>query len=70
MPVRIFNILAKVLTIGPKSDLCELQEVKVLRNVDPVGEDEHIVNVNQQRIAKEDNSTQELPQGVTLEGDA
>ena len=68
VPVRIFNMSAKVLTIGPKSDLCELHEVKVLRNVDPVAEDEHIVNVNQQRVAKEDNSTQELPPGVTLEG--
>ena len=32
--VRIFNISAKVLNISPKSTLCELQEVKILRNVD------------------------------------
>ena len=66
MPLRIFNMSAKVLTIGPKSDLFELHEVKVLRNVDPVAEDEQIVNVNQQLVAKEYNSTQELPPGITL----
>ena len=59
---------ANALTIGPKSDLCELHVVKVLRNVDPVAEDEHSVNVNQQRVTKEDSSTQKLPPGVAFEG--
>ena len=33
--VRIFNMSAKVLTIKPRSDICELHEVKVLRHADP-----------------------------------
>ena len=32
--VRIFNISAKTLSISPKSTLCELQEVKLLRHID------------------------------------
>ncbi|MCG7874805.1 MAG: RNase H-like domain-containing protein, partial [Candidatus Thiodiazotropha endolucinida] len=35
VPVRIYNISARVLSIPPKSRLCELQEVKVLRSWSP-----------------------------------
>lgn len=35
VPVKIFNMSAKVLTIRPKAGLCKLQEVKVLRSWDP-----------------------------------
>ena len=68
VPVCIFNMSAKVLTINPKSDLCELHEVKVLRNVDPVATEEETVNINQQRVKKEEERTEELPPGITLDG--
>lgn len=32
--VKIFNMSAKVLQIKPRTDICELHEVKVLRNID------------------------------------
>ena len=38
VPVRIFNMSAKVVEIKPKSLLCGLSEVKVLRHVDPFNE--------------------------------
>ena len=59
---------AKVLTINPKSDLCELHEVKVLRNVDPVAKEDKTVNINQQRVKKEEERTEDLPPGITLDG--
>ena len=41
IPVRICNISAKVLSVPPKANLCELHEVKVLRSWSP----SHISNV-------------------------
>ena len=35
VPVRIFNMSASVLSIPPKSVLCQLQEVKVIRQCNP-----------------------------------
>ena len=43
--VRLFNMSAKVVNIKPKSDLCELHEVKVLRNIDPISQKEETVNI-------------------------
>ena len=34
VPVRIFNMSAKVITVKPHTSLCQLQEVKVLRHSD------------------------------------
>ena len=34
IPVRLYNISAKMIEIAPKSNLCELQEVNVLRPLD------------------------------------
>ena len=34
VPVKVFNLSAKVVTIQPKATLCELQEVTVLRSAD------------------------------------
>ena len=47
--VKVFNISAKVLTVKPKTPLCELHEVKVLRNVNPLLPEEEStrVKVNQ-----------------------
>ena len=55
---------AKVLTIKPKSDLCELHEMKVLRNVDPVATDEERVTCKQHHATKEEESVEELPPGI------
>ena len=33
MPVRIFNISAKVMALPVKTNICQLQEVKVLRSL-------------------------------------
>ena len=39
VPVKLFNMSAKVLTIPPRAVLCELQEVKVLRSCNPLKEE-------------------------------
>ena len=57
VPVRLFNISAKVVTIQPKSSICELQEVNVLRSAPlhkketPTTED---VRVNQHTASKQE----------------
>lgn len=53
--VGLFNISAKVVSIKPKSDLCELQEVKVLRSVDPITQTEETVNMNQQQVKNKED---------------
>ena len=69
VPVRIYNMSAKVMTIQPKSDLCELHEVKVLRNIDPVDTDKERITANQFHIRTQEESTKdELPSGIKLEG--
>ena len=66
VPVRIYNMSAKVLTILPRSDLCELHEVKVLRNIDPV--DTGIQTAKQYHInTEEQKTTEELPSGIKIE---
>ena len=39
VPVKVFNMSAKILTIPPRALLCELQEVKVLRSCNPLKEE-------------------------------
>ena len=68
VPVRIFNMSAKVLTIKPNTNICELHEVKVLRNVDPFQNKEKNAQVNQISVEKEAEPT--LPSGVTLDDSA
>ena len=70
VPVRIFNMSAKVLTIKPRSDICELHEVKVLRHADHETQQQETIQVKQ-HIAEEDTDTQNktnLPEGVDLGG--
>ena len=66
--MRIFNISAKTITIKPQTTLCELQEVKVLRNFDPSEQEETDQPV---RVASQQSNTEEternLPEGVDLE---
>ena len=56
IPVRIFNISAKAITIKPQTTLCELQEVKVLKKIDPSEQEETDERV---RIASQQSSTEE-----------
>ena len=68
VPVRIFNMSAKVLTIKPRSDICELHEVKGLRHADHETQQQETVQVKQ-HIAEEDKDTQNktnLPEGIDL----
>ena len=55
IPVRLFNMSTKILTIPPKSDLCQLHEVKVLRSpaLAKEGHSSVSVNVNQQTVSAE-----------------
>ena len=67
VPVRIYNMSAKVLHIKPNSDLCELHDVKVLRHIDPVSSDIKKAQINQQSTSVKDKEV--LPEGINL-GDA
>ena len=64
VPVRLYNISASPIVIAPKTDLCELHEVKVLRSVDPVGEAAHTAQYCQQTAQSEKD--RELPEGIDL----
>ncbi|MCG8110256.1 MAG: reverse transcriptase family protein, partial [Candidatus Thiodiazotropha taylori] len=50
--VRLFNMSAKVVNIRPRSDLCELHEVKVLRSIDPASHGNETANLKQQHVKK------------------
>lgn len=52
VPVRIFNISARVVTIPAKSNLCDLNEVHVLRSADlnPTSTSEKVATINQQSV--------------------
>ena len=55
--------------IQPKSDLCELHEVKVFRSIDPVATYEEKVTVNQHRTSEpEDSADEALTSGMKREG--
>ena len=68
VPVRIYNLSAKVITIQPKSDLCELHEVKVLHNNDLVATEEETVTVKQHRVEEQKDKIEEQIHGIKLEG--
>ena len=40
----------------------------MLRNIDPVAKEEETVNINQQIVKMEEERTEELPPGITLDG--
>lgn len=68
IPVRLFNMSAKVVTIPPRSPICELQEVKVIRSCDPLSTTE-VVSAQQTvteptETASDESITQKL--GVNL----
>lgn len=56
VPVKIFNMSAKALTIPPRALLCQLQEVKVLRSCNPLSDGTRTATLSQQTT---DNSVKE-----------
>ena len=46
VPVKVFNLSAKVVTIQPKATLCELEEVTVLRSADITQSSDNYTNLN------------------------
>ena len=67
--VRIYNMSAKSIKIKPNSDLCELHEVKVLRNIDPIDSKkskEEQAWISQLHVNQKD----QLPEGINLDKSA
>ena len=64
--VKVFNISAKVLTVKPKTPLCELHAVKVLENIDPLfpETDSSRVRLNQQTSTIKEEI--KIPDGIDL----
>lgn len=56
IPVKIFNMSAKVLTLSPKSLLCQVLEVKVLHSWDPKLEKSNEVQAGQQTATTSDET--------------
>ena len=66
--VRIFNMSAKVLDIKPRSDICELHDVKILRSINPLTETERIAQAAQQSVTdSHNNNTKTSVEGINLE---
>ena len=68
VPVRLCNLSARVVTIPPKANLCNLQEVKVLRSPSVTKKNDDIletVNVNQQCVFDIDKA--DGPPGLSLD---
>lgn len=64
IPVRICNLSAKVVTISPKSPICELKEVTVLRSADITSKSSGTCNANiQQQTA---SSVEDTPADINL----
>ncbi len=66
IPVKIFNMSAKSIHIKPQDTLCELQEVKLLRNVDPVGKTKETVIIDSQTATPQERELK-CPEGIDLE---
>ena len=52
IPVKVFNMSARLVTIPAKSPVCELKEVTVLRSADITG-NKNSVSIHQQSVASE-----------------
>ena len=57
---------AKVQQIKPKSDVCELHEVTVIRQIDPISSNNNKAQHNQQRTCVKDKEN--LSGGINLGG--
>ena len=58
VPVRVFNMSAKVLTLQPKSILCQLHEVKVLRSCTPETKTDNVARAQQHTATDSSNDTE------------
>ena len=71
VPVRLFNMSATAVTIKPNSNLCELQEVKVLRSADIDQTKAEKAQAQQHRVQtdKKDRKVdlKDIPEGINLE---
>ena len=65
VPVRLYNMSAKVVTIAPRSVLCDLQEVKVLRSVTPDDKGSKTIPTGQ-RTTSEKDTNENVPLKVHL----
>ena len=68
VPVRLYNMSAKILTIKPSSALCEPQEVKVLRypHIDNTKSD--TAQSQQQLVGNKTSDTPvQVPDGINLD---
>ena len=71
VPVRLYNMSASPVTIKPNSNLCELQEVKVLGSADVDHSKAEKAQTQQHHVQTEttDNKVEftEIPEGINLE---
>ena len=58
VPVRVFNMSAKVLTLQPKSILRQLHEVKVLRSCTPETKTDNVARAQQHTATDSSNDTE------------
>ena len=58
--IRIFNMSAKVLTLQPKSLLCQLHEVKVLRSCTPETKSDNVARTQQHTASCDSDDTTEF----------
>ena len=65
--VKIFNISAKSLSISPKSNLCELQEVKLLRHIDLKKSDKDQSAAINSQLAEEQKREMCLSEGINID---
>ena len=66
VPVRVFNMSAKTMTVTPQTVLCELQEVKVLREAD-IDTDQNCENSARMASQRVGEQEPQLPEGVNLD---
>ena len=69
VPVRVFNMSAKTITVTPQTVLCELQEVKILREAD-FDIDPNIENSAKIASHRVEEHESQLPEGVNLDESA
>ena len=77
MPVKIFNVSAREVQIEPRTPLCELQEVQVLRNLEFATKENKVGTQEgnsdngkaqscQQSVKIDNNDKSTLPSGIDL----
>ncbi|MCG8034916.1 MAG: hypothetical protein JAZ03_22460, partial [Candidatus Thiodiazotropha taylori] len=70
VPVKLFNMSARVVTIPPKAKLCSLEEVKVLRSPSLSKKSDDSLGpfkVNQQTVSHDKNAGPSVPPDINLD---